>query len=42
MNERIRLLFAEAIDIKLEILKNSEMTIEIAYIVPLCEEDENK
>ncbi|MDQ8738566.1 spore germination protein [Paenibacillus sp. LHD-38] len=39
MNERIRLLFAEAVDIKLEILHNSEMTIEVAYIAPLCEEN---
>ncbi|MGO4185705.1 spore germination protein [Paenibacillus sp. MCAF9] len=38
MNERIRLLFAEAVDIKLENLKNSEMSIEVAYIEPLCEE----
>lgn len=37
MNERIRLLFAEAVDIKLETLQNSEMTIEIAFIAPLCE-----
>ncbi|MGO4543200.1 spore germination protein [Paenibacillus sp. 2TAB23] len=39
MNERIRLLFAEAVDIKIEVLQNSEMTIEIAYIAPLCEEN---
>ncbi|WP_169087048.1 spore germination protein [Paenibacillus sp. PL91] len=38
MLERIRLLFAEAVDMKLETLHNSEMTIEIAYIAPLCEE----
>src|SRR4030095_16980958 len=38
MIERIRLLFAEAVDIKLETLRNSQMTIEIAYIAPLCEE----
>ncbi|MCA0755314.1 spore germination protein [Paenibacillus sp. N4] len=38
MLERIRLLFAEAVDLKMETLANSEMTIEIAYIAPLCEE----
>ncbi|WP_139991028.1 spore germination protein [Paenibacillus paridis] len=39
MNERLRLLFAEAVDIKFEHLQNSEMSIEIAYIAPLCEEN---
>ncbi|GKU75760.1 spore germination protein [Paenibacillus sp. L3-i20] len=38
MNERIRLLFADAIDLKTYTLQNSEMTIEIAYIAPLCDE----
>lgn len=38
MIDRIRLIFAKAVDLKLEILQNSEMSIEIAYIAPLCEE----
>lgn len=38
MIERIRLLFAESVDMKLEKLQNSEMIIEIAYLAPLCEE----
>ncbi|MBH5317219.1 spore germination protein [Paenibacillus sp. GSMTC-2017] len=38
MNERIQLLFADATDLKTYTLKNSEMTIEMAYIAPLCDE----
>lgn len=38
MLDRLRLLFAEAIDIKLEDLQNSEMKIELAYICSLCDE----
>ncbi|MFD0588338.1 spore germination protein [Paenibacillus sp. GCM10027627] len=38
MNERIKLLFAEASDLKTYTLQNSEMTIEIAFIAPLCDE----
>lgn len=38
MNERIRLLFAEAADLKTYTLSNSTMSIEIAYIAPLCDE----
>ncbi|MDQ0110914.1 hypothetical protein J2T15_000330 [Paenibacillus harenae] len=32
MNERIRLMFAEAVDMKLKELSNGEMTIQVAYL----------
>ncbi len=38
MNERIRLLFSETVDLKLETLTNREMTLETAYFAPLCDE----
>ncbi|MBD2870499.1 spore germination protein [Paenibacillus arenilitoris] len=38
MIERLRLLFAEAVDLKLASLQNSGMSLEIAYIAPLCDE----
>ncbi|MGO4372954.1 spore germination protein [Paenibacillus sp. MCAF20] len=38
MNERIRLMFAEAVDMKLEELSNGDMTIQVAYLAPMCEE----
>jgi spore germination protein KA len=38
MNERIRLLFSETADLKLETLTNRDMTLEAAYFAPLCDE----
>lgn len=39
MNERIKQLFAASVDLKLTKETNNELTIEVAYIAPLCEED---
>lgn len=38
MNERLKQLLAASIDIKMSTQTNSELTIEVAYIAPLCEE----
>ncbi len=39
MIERIKLLFAEAVDVKTALLSNGEASIEIAYLSSLCKED---
>ncbi|WP_341281709.1 spore germination protein [Paenibacillus sp. FSL H8-0537] len=38
MIEHIRLLFAQSVDLKVQQLKNDELSIEIAYISSLCDE----
>lgn len=37
MNERLRLLFADSVDVVFSSLQNNEMSIEIAYISTICE-----
>lgn len=39
MIERIKLLFADAVDVKTALLESGEISIEIAYLSSLCKED---
>lgn len=39
MLDRIKLLFAPSVDMKAQTLHNSQMTIEIAYFPPLCDDN---